>query len=548
MTEKTAPQFNLADLFELAADHFGQREYLVCDGRRCTYAEMEARANRLAHCLAKAGIGEGDHVGIYAFNCLEWVETIWAVFKLRAVWININYRYVEKELAHLFKNADLKALLYHRQFAERVRSIRGEVPELRFLLHVEDGSGVPVQEADGEEYEDAIGACSPQRDFPPRSGDDIYMLYTGGTTGMPKGVVWRHEDVFFALGGGIDAMSGTRVQEPMEIIRRGQEQNAVSFLTTAPLMHGACQWAVMGGAFEGRKTVLMSKFDPVQAWRLIEQEKVSGIMITGDAMARPLIDALEAAPDAFDTSSLFVLTSTAAVFSPSVKDRFFRHFPNLFMIDGVGASESGSNGMAVVQAGSTGMKGGPTIKPGPDTLVLDEDLRPMAPGSGVMGRLARTGNIPLGYYKDPEKTAATFVTGADGRRYALPGDSALLEADGSITVLGRGSVCINSGGMKIFPEEVEAAVKSHPDVFDATVVSVPDERWGEQVAAVVEPRPGTRPSLDDIQACCRESIAGFKIPRQLFLVEKVLRSPSGKPDYRWAKKTAQFHFEKQKTV
>lgn len=531
--------FNLADLFELAVDHFGQREYLVADGRRCTYAEMEARANRLAHCLQEAGIREGDHVGIYAYNCLEWVETMWAVFKLRAVWININYRYVEKELRYLFENADLKALVYHRQFAERVRNIRRAVPKLGFLLYMEDGSGVPLEEGDGAEYEAAIDACSPQRDFPPRSGDDLYILYTGGTTGMPKGVVWRHEDVFFALGGGIDAISGTRVQEPMDIIRQGQqEQEPLTFLATAPLMHGACQWVVMGGAFVGRRTVLMVKFEPAETWRLVEQEKVNSIMVTGDAMARPLIEVLEEVPEKYDTSSLFVLTSTAALFSPVVKDRFFEHFPNLMLLDGVGASESGSNGMAVVQAGNTSMKGGPTIKPGPDTLVLGDDLKPVPMGSGLTGRLARTGNIPLGYYKDPEKTAATFVTGADGRRYAIPGDAAIAEKDGSITILGRGSMCINSGGMKIFPEEVETMLKSHDDVFDAVVVGVPDERWGEQVSAVVEPRPGRHPELEEIQDHCRGNIAAFKIPRRLFLVEKVVRSPSGKTDYRWAKKIA----------
>ena len=533
-----APVFNLADLFELAADNFGEREYLVADGQRCTYAQMEARANQLAHCLAQAGIGQGDHVGIYALNCQQWVETMWAVFKLRAVWVNINYRYVEQELGYLFENADLKALVYHRQFAERVRKVIPTIPTLHFLLHIEDDSGSSLKQLDSTEYEEAICTHSSQRDFLPRSGDDRYILYTGGTTGMPKGVVWRHEDVFFALGGGIDATSGIRVEEPMGIIRRGLQQEPLTFLTTSPLMHGACQWLVMGGAFEGRKVVLMKKFDPVQVWQLVEQEQANSIMITGDAIARPMIEAFEKVPNAFDTSSLFILTSTAAVFSPTVKDRFFEHFPKLMLIDGIGASESGSNGMAIIQPGHTEMKGGLKIKPGPDTLVLNEELQPMAPGCGVIGRLARTGNIPVEYYKDPEKTAATFVTSSNGQRYAIPGDFATIEEDGSIVLLGRGSGCINSGGMKIFPEEVESKIKSHDDVFDAVVVGVPDERWGEQVTAVVEPRPGCRPSLDSIQTHCRKHMASFKLPRRLCLVEQVIRSPSGKPDYRWAAKIA----------
>ncbi len=536
-TGKT-PDFNLADLFELAVDHFAEQEYLVVDGQRCSYGEMEERANRLAHHLAAAGIGRGDHVGIYAYNCVPWVELIWAVFKLRAVWININYRYVEEELRGLFKDADLKALAYHRCFEDRVRQVRDSIAAPRHLLRIEDGSDAPLG-VEAVDYESAVAAGSPERDFPPRSGDDLYILYTGGTTGMPKGVVWRHEDVFFSLGGGIDAVSGERVREPMDMIRRGKERGSTCFLSTAPLMHGACQWSVMGGAFEGRKNVLMSRFDPEEVWRLTEAERVNGIMITGDAVARPMIETLEAQPERWDTSSLLLVTSTAALFSSALKDRFFQRFPQLIMLDGMGASESGSTGMAMVQAGQTDMKGGPTVRPGRDTVVLDDQLRPVAAGSGVVGRLARSGNIPLRYYRDPEKTASTFVTAPDGKRYAIPGDAALLEEDGSITVLGRGSQCINSGGMKIFPEEVENVVRAHEAVYDAVVVGVPDEKWGECVAAVVQPCPGREPELESIQEYCRRRIAGFKLPRKLFRVDEIQRSPSGKPDYPWARAIAE---------
>jgi acyl-CoA synthetase (AMP-forming)/AMP-acid ligase II len=535
-------EFNLADLFENAVDAFGERELLVAEGERRSYAEMEARANRLAHHLAGQGIGRGDHVGIYAHNCVEWVEVLWAVFKIRAVWININYRYVEDELRYLFDNADLTALVYQAQFAPRVAAVRDQMPLLRHSLVIEDGSGASAPALGSADYEQAMAGASPERDFAPRSGDDRYILYTGGTTGMPKGVIWRHEDVFFALGGGIDASSGEKAKCPEDMIERGRAPGPRVYLPIAPMMHGATQWSVMGGSFVGRKNVLVARFDPAEVWRLVQDEKVQGLMITGDAMGRPLVEALDAIGEertAYDLSSLFVVVSTAAVFSAAVKQDFFRHFPNLIITEGVGSSESGHNGLAIITKGSTvTLGGGLTIKAGSGTCVLDEDLKPVQPGSGVVGKIARRGHIPLEYYKDPEKSAETYVTDADGVRYSMPGDFARVEADGSITLLGRGSVSINSGGEKIFPEEVESAIKSHPDCYDALVVGVPDPRWGSRVAAVVQPRQGARPTLESVQAHCRARIAGYKVPRELHLVEKVERFPSGKPDYRWAQRIA----------
>jgi acyl-CoA synthetase (AMP-forming)/AMP-acid ligase II len=531
-------EFNLADLFENAVDHFGDREYLICDGKRRTYREMEERANRLAHHLQANGIGAGDHVGIYALNSVEWVEILWAVFKLRAVWVNINYRYVEDELRYIFENADLKALVFEREFGPRVKSVRDSLPLLRHLVVIEDGSGADLSGLDAAEYEAALAASSPDRDFPPRSPDDRYVLYTGGTTGMPKGVVWRHEDVLMVLGGGIDPYTNQKAERPEDMAAKGMASpNQVTFLATAPLMHGASQWSVMGQSFVGNKTVLMRKFDAAKVWSEVERERVNVVMITGDAMGRPLIESLIAPGATWDTSSLFSLTSTAATFSPSVKDQFFERFPNLIMIDAIGSSESGNNGMTMVQKGQTAMKGGPSVNRSSGSVVIDEQGRPLEPGCGKVGKIARTGHIPLEYYKDPKKSSETFVT-FEGVRYAIPGDFAMIEEDGRITLLGRGSVSINSGGEKIFPEEVEAAVKSHPDVFDCTVVGVPDERWGERVAAVVQLRPGCEPDLASIQAHCRDRIAGYKVPRELHVVEQVVRSPSGKPDYRWAKETA----------
>jgi acyl-CoA synthetase (AMP-forming)/AMP-acid ligase II len=535
----TPVEFNLADLFEHAVDNFAEREYLVADGKRRTYAEMEERANRLAHHLLDAGVKPGDHVGIYAYNSVEWVETLWAVFKIRAVWININYRYVEGELAYLFENADLVALVYGKEFAPRVASVRKALPMLRHTLVIDDGSDVDdsvISSLGSLPFEETISGSSPERDFQPRSPDDLYVLYTGGTTGMPKGVVWRHEDVFFALGRGLDPVTGQKAEKPEDMVERGRN-GAITLFPIAPLMHGASQWAVMSSSFLGDRVVLTAKFDPHRVWRIIEEEKVNTLMITGDAMARPLIEALEEPGASYDTSSLLAVASSAAIFSPALKEQFYAHFPNLVITDSVGSSEGGNNGILMCSPGRTTMEGGPTVRPLEGSVVLDDDLRPVAPGSGVVGRLARTGWIPLGYLKDPKKTAETFVT-VDGVRYVVPGDFARLEADGSITLLGRGSVSINSGGEKIFPEEVEAAVKSHPDVYDAVVVGVPDERWGQRVAAVVQPRTGRLPSLESIQEHCRALIAGYKIPRQLTLVESMQRSPSGKADYPWAAKVA----------
>ena len=528
-------EYNLADLFENAVDAFADRDYLVADGESRSYAEMEARANRLAHHLADSGVGPGDHVGIYGYNSVEWVETLWAVFKLRAVWININYRYVEDELAYLFGNADLKALVYAREFAPRVLRVMTHLPGLEHSIVIEDGSGADLDSLGSVLFEDAMAGGSPERDFGPRSADDHYILYTGGTTGMPKGVVWRHEDVFMALGGGIDPYTSESVSRPEDMVEKGRAAGAqLTFFPIAPLMHGATQWGVMGQSFTGNKVVLAARFDPADVWRKVGEHRVNLLMITGDAMGRPLIEELAARPDDYDPTSLFALTSSAAIFSASVKDRFFDLLPDLVITDAIGSSESGNNGMAVITKGHTAMAGGPTVSVIKGAEVLDEDLRPLTPGCGVMGKVARKGNIPVGYYNDPVKTAETFVTGPDGTRYAMPGDFAYLESDGTITLLGRGSVSINSGGEKIFPEEVEGAVKSHPDVFDAVVVGVPDERWGQRVAAVVQLREGATTTLVDIQDHCRSHIAGFKMPRQLHVVGEMQRSPSGKADYPWA--------------
>jgi acyl-CoA synthetase (AMP-forming)/AMP-acid ligase II len=303
----------------------------------------------------------------------------------------------------------------------------------------------------------------------------------------------------------------------------------------APLMHGAAQWGTFGSLFNGRTLVVMPKFDADAVWEAIAKHRIRSLSITGDAMARPLVESLEA--NGYDASSLVSIASTAAVFSAAVKDKFLERLPNLVIAEAVGSTETGYNGATVIVKGTKTKPGLPTVSMGPDTVVLDDDYNVVTPGSGVVGKMARGGNVPLRYHKDPEKSAATFVQ-VNGRRYAVSGDFAVVEEDGTMTLLGRGSVCINSGGEKIFPEEVEAALKAHPDVFDAVVVGVPDERWGERVSAVVQPRAGRTPTLDDLADHCRTLVAGYKVPRELHLVTEIERSPSGKPDYPWAKQVA----------
>jgi len=532
--------FQFADLFEAAVDAAGDRTALVCGPVRHRYRDLERRANRAGHALGALGIGPGDHVAIHAWNCAAWVETMLGLHKIRAVPINVNYRYVEGELAYLLDNADARAVVVQRRFAPRIAAVRDRLTRLEQVIVVEDGSG---ESLDGlgphHDYDALLAAASDARDFPPRCADDLHVIYTGGTTGMPKGVMWRHEDLFFALAGGIDAYTNERVPDPGALARRIAEgAGPMVFATAAPLMHGAGQVGTLRTLVSGDTMVLLERFDPEELWRTAARERVQTIMITGDAMARPLADALVRLGDELDLSSLLVISSSAAIFSPAIKEQLMALLPNLLIVDSVGATETGMNGIKVAERGEPHPGGPARVQPSADTIVVDDDLRPVAPGSGVIGRIARTGNVPLGYYKDPERTAATFLE-VDGRRYAIAGDYARVEADGQITLLGRGSIVINTGGEKVFPEEVEGVLKAHPDVFDVLVVGVPDDRWGERVTAVVAPRPGARPSLEDLVAHCRRQLAPYKAPKQLVLVEAIQRAPSGKPDYPWARRTAE---------
>jgi acyl-CoA synthetase (AMP-forming)/AMP-acid ligase II len=520
-------EFNLADLFERVADSIPDRTALVAGDRRLTYAELDERATRVARYLRDVGVRPGQHVGIYSFNRAEWAETMLGCYKARAVPINVNYRYVVDELRYLFDNADLVALVYEAEFGPKVASVLPALPKLQHLVVLDDGTGTVTDGLDAVDYELALASADADRDaLLPRSADDLYILYTGGTTGMPKGVMWRQEDIFFAAMGGGN-YGGPGIETPEAITDNVGAAPAVS-LALAPLMHGNAQWTMFVTLFGGNTLVLSTprKFDADQVWDLAEREGINTISLVGDAMARPLVDALEhrAAPP-----SVFAIVSGGAILSPAIKAEFNTRAPNVMMVDAFGASETGANGAVDVT------EKGPRFRMNEWTTVIDDNGK--TPPVGEVGMLARRGHVPVGYYKDAEKSAATFVE-IDGVRWAIPGDRAVIEEDGAINVLGRGSQCVNTGGEKVFPEEVEAVLKSHPDVFDAIVVGVPDERWGEAVTAVVSPRTGHELTLDSLLEHSRTALAGYKLPRHLVVVDEVERTPAGKPNYRWAKEQA----------
>ncbi len=523
---------NIADLAEHAIDAVPDRAALICGDEQLTYAELEEKANRLAHYLIDQGVKKDDKVGLYCRNRIEIVIAMLGIVKAGAILVNVNFRYVEGELRYLFDNSDMVALVHERRYADRVANVLPDTPNVKTVLVVEDGTDLDYQRYGGVEFYEALAQGSPERNFGERSRDDIYLLYTGGTTGFPKGVMWRHEDIYRVLLGGTDFATGEYVKDEYDLSKQAAAGPPMIRFPIPPMIHGATQSATWMALFSGGTVVLAPEFDADEVWRTINEHKVNLLFFTGDAMARPLLDALSKDND-YDLSSLFLLASTAALFSPSIKEKLLELLPNRVITDSIGSSETGFGGTSLVAKGETNT-GGPRVTIDKWTVVLDEDGNEVKPGSGVRGIIAKRGHVPVGYYKDPEKSAATFKV-INGVRYAIPGDYAQVEADGTVTMLGRGSVSINSGGEKIYPEEVEAALKGHPDVFDALVVGIPDERYGQCVAAVVQPREGIRPSLSDLDAFVRSEIAGYKVPRALWYTDEVKRSPAGKPDYRWAK-------------
>ena len=532
---------NFADLFEHAADAFAERTAVACGDRQVTYRELEERANRLAHHLAGLGVGPGDHVGLYARNSIEAIETLLATCKLRAAAVNINYRYVENELQYMLADSDPVALVYDRRLAPVVARAAGAGPGLRGLVEIDDGTLPFTMGPDNEasssatDYDAALAAASGARDFPPRSADDVYIIYTGGTTGYPKGVMWRHEDIWRTLAGGIDFVTGEPTPDEWAQSRKGLDNGEFVKLCAAPLIHGNAQVAALAGLFSGETIVMLPAFDAREIWRVVQRHHVNVLVIIGDAMARPLVEAY--ADGDYDVSSLVAMSSSAALFSPAVKDACAKALPDVVITEAIGSTETGFAGISFVSAGEP-HRGGPTVMAGPDVIVLGDDGQPAAPGQ--VGRLARGGHVPLGYYKDPARTAAMFAE-VQGQRYAIPGDMARVEDDGTITLLGRGNTCVNTGGEKVFPEEVEGALKSHPDVFDALVIGVPDERLGQRVAALVQLRPGAPADLGVLQEHVRRQLAGYKVPRSIWVADAIRRTVSGKADYGWARAYAASH-------
>ncbi|MEV8637933.1 acyl-CoA synthetase [Streptosporangium sp. NPDC051023] len=543
---------NLATLYEAVAAAVPDRLALVCGDRRLTFSELDRRAGALASRLKASGIEPGEHVGVHMLNGVEFVETLLACLKIRAVPININYRYTDRELLYLYNDADLVALVVAEEFTPAVARVADGCPALRHVIVLEETpSSVhqPNESADEDtpaawkgytsgtsvtwtDYGSAMptdGTVSGSDAKEQRTADDHYVLYTGGTTGMPKGVVWRHEDFYFAALSGGNPFGGEPHRTPETLAAAAG--TPLTYLITAPLMHGAASYTLLTGLFGGATMILMRRFDPVEALRLIERESVVLATVVGDAIARPLLDAVKAHGSEYDLSSWRVLGSGGALLSRSVREEAVALLPGILVNDGFGASESGVDGK--LRVGEDGLM---RLAPTPKVVVVDERLRPLAPGSPETGFIARTGHVPLGYYKDPDKTAKTFPV-IDGVRWAVLGDVARVEADGTTVLLGRGSGCINTGGEKVFPEEVEQALKSHPAVMDALVAGVADQRFGERVGAVVEVRAGVAaPDAEELRAHCRTQIAGYKVPALLTVVQAIVRSPSGKADYRWAKR------------
>jgi acyl-CoA synthetase (AMP-forming)/AMP-acid ligase II len=535
--------FNLADIWEWASARVPDRLALVVGPERRTYGELDARATRIAHHLRAAGIGPGDRVAIDLRNAPEYLEVMIAAFKLRAIPVNVNFRYVANELRYVLETSRASAIVFHRSLGDAVAGVADLVGGMRAVLAVDDIDGsAPGAEVPGAvPYAEAVAAAP---DGPivteGRSGDDHYLMFTGGTTGLPKGVLWRQEDAFYACLGGGDPM---RIMGPITDLAEMGDRfvEKIVYMPIAPLMHAAAQWTSFMWFYGGGTVVLVpGSFDAEAAWDLVASEGVNVLTVVGDAVAKPLLDARAAHPDRWDTSSLYAIGNGAAPLSASVRSRLVEAFPTCVITDGMGSSESGVQGAARTQPGEgsdgAASRGGvASFSVGPTTTVLDEALQPVVPGSGDVGRLATSGRIPIGYDGDPAKTAETFVE-VDGVRWVLSGDMCTVDGDGTVHLLGRGSQCINTGGEKVYPEEVEGVLHGHPAVVDVLVVGVDDERWGSAVTAVVQ--LSAEATLDDLREFARDRLAGYKLPKHLVVVDRVQRTPAGKADYRWATTTA----------
>ena len=536
--------FNLAEVIRAVAKAVPTREALVYDDNRLTYAAFMSRVDRLASALASRGLGHHtdrsslknwqsgqDHVALYLHNCPEYIEGMVGSYAARLAPFNVNYRYVAEELRYLLADSQARVIIFHSAFAATLAAIRTELPGLRLLLQVADDSGAPL--LDGAEWYEEFLASAPLTPLPTPSPDDLYILYTGGTTGMPKGVLWRQGDIYPAALGGRKISTGVEYDTIESIVENARE-GGMRVLPSAPFMHGAAHWMAMNALGNGNTIVLPhnpTTFDPKDFCETIDREQVNIALIVGDAFGRPMLDELDRTPH--ELSSLVLLISGGAALTAPVKTALLDRLPSLAIMDGLGSSETGQQASQVVSAGAPITTG--TFKPGTGLAIVstDLDLR-LEAGHEDLGWLAQFGRVPLGYLGDGEKTARTFPV-IDGVRYSVPGDRARLTTDGNLELHGRDSVTINSGGEKIFAEEVEAALAHHPAVYDVIVTGRPSERWGSEVVAIVQFRHGFTASYEDLTVTCAEHIARYKIPKDLIVVDRIERSPAGKADYRWAR-------------
>jgi len=533
-------EMHYATLWESIADAIGDREALVCGSTRRTWSEYDDRASRLASAFADAGLGPDSKVGLYLYNSNEYMETQFAVMKGRGVVTNINYRYLDDELLYLLENSDAEALVFHSSLGERVARVRDRAPNIKLWIEVDDG-GEPLPGAIA--YEELISGHEPARRIT-RSPDDIYMLYTGGTTGMPKGVMYDTGSIlqmFIAIGFPIFGLPVPEVQEiPSIAAGLWEEGKGLTSIPACPLMHGTGMWlGAMIPHCAGARVVSLTgrSFDAHELWSVAAQEQATQLVIVGDAFAKPMLRALDEARAEgrdYDLSSVKFLISSGVMWTSEVKQQLL-DWNDFVIIDAMGSTE-GSMGTQITSRGNVGETA--RFAMNPTTKVFTEDDREVKAGSGEAGMVANGGAVPLGYFKDEEKSRATFRT-IDGVRYSFPGDWATVEADGSLTLLGRGSNCINTAGEKVYPEEVEEAVKEHPDVIDCLVVGVDDEKFGQRVTGVASLRPESDVDGEALREFARSKLAAFKVPKQLFIVDRVRRGNNGKADYPWARKTVE---------
>ncbi|MDP1821023.1 MAG: acyl-CoA synthetase [Acidimicrobiales bacterium] len=532
------PGWNFADTWEVVAELLPDAIASVHGDRRTTWSEFDRRANGIAQHLLDAGVAEQDKVAQYLYNGPEYLESVFATFKAGLAPINTNYRYLDDELAYLWDNGDVVAVVFHGTFAERIEGLRERLPRIHTWLWVDDGSGSCPEWA--LPYESAAQAGTTTKVVGPwgRDGDHLLLLYTGGTTGMPKGVMWRQDDLFRSLVGTLNpAVKDEDPDDELSLIRGAVTAPGMVGLPACPLMHGTglfTQLVVLSAG--GCSVTLESRsLDIDELLTTIEREGVNTIAIVGDAFAKPMIRALDAAPGTYDISSLFMISSSGVMFSEASKQALLAHHPGMLIVDAFSSSEALGMGQSVSTAGGTSTTAKFTL--GEHTKVITDDGRAVEPGSGETGRVAVGGFQPVGYYKDPEKSAATFIS-FEGRRYSVPGDYAMVEADGTLTLLGRGSVCINTGGEKVYPEEVEEALKTHEAVADAVAVGLPDDKFGEAITAVVELRPGTALDESDVIAHVKGRLAAYKAPKRVLPIDTIGRAPNGKVDYKRLKSWA----------